>query len=110
MTEYAYPDLLVSTAWVAEHLHDPHVRIVESDEDILLYDVGHIPGAIKVDWQSELQHQVVRDYIDKDAFSRLLGSKGIRPDHTVVLEIATTGGPATPSGYSSCMATGTVAL
>jgi thiosulfate/3-mercaptopyruvate sulfurtransferase len=84
MAEYAYPDVLVSTAWVAEHHDDPHVRVVESDEDALLYDVGHLPGAIKVDWQSELQHQVVRDYIDKDAFSRLLGSKGIRPDHTVV--------------------------
>jgi len=85
MAEYTYPDLLVSTAWVAEHLHDPHVRIVESDEDILLYDVGHIPGAVKVDWQSELQHQVVRDYIDKDAFGRLVGSKGIGRDQTVVL-------------------------
>jgi len=84
MVEYAYPNVLVSTTWVAEHLHDTHVRIVESDEDILLYDVGHIPGAIKVDWQSELQHQVVRDYIDKDAFGRLIGSKGIGPDQTVV--------------------------
>ena len=84
MTEYIYPDVLVSTAWVAEHRNDPNIRIVESDEDILLYDVGHIPGAIKVDWQSELQHQVVRDYIDKDAFGRLIGSKGIRQDHTVV--------------------------
>src|SRR2546423_10140065 len=71
MTEYIYPDMLVSTAWVAEHRHDPNVRLVESDEDIVLYDVGHIPGAIKVDWQSELQHQVVRDYIDKDTFGRL---------------------------------------
>ena len=84
MAEYAYPDVLVSTAWVAEHRHDPHVRVVESDEDILLYDIGHIPGAIKVDWQSELQHQVVRDYIDKDAFGRLIGSKGIGQDQTVV--------------------------
>jgi len=78
------PYLLVSTAWVAEHRRDPNMRIVESDEDILLYDVEHIPGAIKVDWQSELQHQVVRDYIDKDAFGRLIGSKGIQSDHTVV--------------------------
>ena len=52
MAEYTYPDVLVSTAWVAAHFYDPHVRIVESDEDILLYDVGHIPGAIKVDWQA----------------------------------------------------------
>jgi thiosulfate/3-mercaptopyruvate sulfurtransferase len=85
MAEYAYPNVLVRTAWVVEHLYDPHVRIVESDEDILLYDVGHLPGAIKVDWQSELHQQVVQDYIDTDAFGRLIGSKGIGPDHTVVL-------------------------
>ena len=70
---------------MAEHRHNPHLRLVESDEDILLYDVEHIPGAINVDWQSELQHQVRRDYIDKDTFGRLMGSKGIRQDHTVVL-------------------------
>ena len=62
MAEYAYPEVLVGTEWVAQHRHDPTIRIVESDEDILLYDVGHIPGAIKVDWQNELQHQVIRDY------------------------------------------------
>jgi thiosulfate/3-mercaptopyruvate sulfurtransferase len=84
MVEYAYPEMLVSTEWVAQHRNDPAVRIVESDEDILLYDVGHIPSAIKVDWQSELQHQVIRDYIDKDAFAKLMGSKGISNDHTVV--------------------------
>jgi thiosulfate/3-mercaptopyruvate sulfurtransferase len=84
MVEYAYPEMLVSTEWVAQHRNDPAVRIVESDEDILLYDVGHIPSAIKVDWQSELQHQVIRDYIDKDAFAKLVGSKGISNDHTVV--------------------------
>jgi len=84
MAEYAYPEMLVSTEWVVQHRHDPTVRIVESDEDILLYDVGHIPSAIKVDWQSELQHQVIRDYIDKDAFAKLVGSKGISNDHTVV--------------------------
>jgi thiosulfate/3-mercaptopyruvate sulfurtransferase len=84
MAEYAYPEMLVSTEWVVQHRHDPTVRIVESDEDILLYDVGHIPSAIKVDWQNELQHQVIRDYIDKDAFARLVGSKGISNDHTVV--------------------------
>jgi thiosulfate/3-mercaptopyruvate sulfurtransferase len=60
------------------------VRIVESDEDVLLYEVGHISGAIKVDWHSELQHQVVRDYIDKDAFAKLVGGKGIGTNHTIV--------------------------
>ena len=84
MAEYAYPEMLESTEWVVQHRHDPTVRIVESDKDILLYDVGHIPGAIKVDWQNELQHQVIRDYIDQDAFARLVGSKGLSNDHTVV--------------------------
>jgi thiosulfate/3-mercaptopyruvate sulfurtransferase len=84
MAEYVYPEVLVSTEWVAQHRNDPTVRIVESDEDILLYDAGHIPSAIKVDWQSELQHQVIRDYIDKDAFAKLVGGKGISNDHTVV--------------------------
>jgi thiosulfate/3-mercaptopyruvate sulfurtransferase len=84
MAEYTHPEVLVSTDWVAQHRNDPNVRIVESDEDILLYDVGHIPGAIKVDWQNELQHQVIRDYIDKDAFAKLVGGKGIGNNHTVV--------------------------
>ena len=84
MASYAHPAMLVSTEWVAQHRHDPQVRIVESDEDVLLYDVGHIPGAIKVDWHTELQHQVVRDYVNKDAFATLVGSKGIGHDHTVV--------------------------
>jgi thiosulfate/3-mercaptopyruvate sulfurtransferase len=84
MAEYVHPEVLVSTDWVAEHANDPNVRIVESDEDVLLYDVGHVPGAIKVDWHTELQHQVVRDYIDKDAFAKLVGGKGIGNNHTVV--------------------------
>jgi thiosulfate/3-mercaptopyruvate sulfurtransferase len=84
MAEYVHPEVLVSTDWVAQHRNDPNVRIVESDEDVLLYDVGHIPGAVKVDWHSELQHQVIRDYVDKDAFAKLVGSKGIANNHTVV--------------------------
>jgi thiosulfate/3-mercaptopyruvate sulfurtransferase len=84
MAEYVHPEVLVSTEWVAQHRNDPNVRIVESDEDILLYDVGHIPGAVKVDWQNELQHQVIRDYVDREAFGKLVGSKGISNDHTVV--------------------------
>jgi thiosulfate/3-mercaptopyruvate sulfurtransferase len=84
MAEYAHPEMLVSTEWVAEHLDDPTVRLIESDEDILLYDVGHIRNAIKVDWQSELQDQVVRDYVNKDAFGKLIGDKGIGSDHTLV--------------------------
>ncbi|MBM3225762.1 MAG: sulfurtransferase [Candidatus Tectomicrobia bacterium] len=84
MAEYVHPEVLVSTEWVAAHANDPNVRIVESDEDVLLYEVGHIPGAVKVDWHNELQHQVVRDYVDKDAFARLVGGKGIGNNHTIV--------------------------
>ena len=81
---YAHPEALVSTDWVAEHLDDPSVRIVESDEDVLLYDVGHVPGAVKVDWHTDLQHPLHRDYLDEEAFARLMREKGIAPDTTVV--------------------------
>lgn len=81
---YANPDVLVTTDWVDEHKHDPNVQLVESDEDILLYEVGHIPGAIKIDWTTELQDQVVRDFIDEDAFNALLSEKGIDEDTLVV--------------------------
>jgi thiosulfate/3-mercaptopyruvate sulfurtransferase len=81
---YARPEVLVSTDWVAEHLDDPYVRIVESDEDVVLYDVRHIPGAVKIDWVSDLNDPVVRDYIDSEGFARLLSEKGIGNDTTVV--------------------------
>lgn len=81
---YAHPEVLVSTQWVADHLDDPNVRIVEADEDILLYDVGHIPGAIKLDWHTDLQNQVNRDFIDKEAFEALMSRVGISNDTTVV--------------------------
>jgi thiosulfate/3-mercaptopyruvate sulfurtransferase len=84
MADYSHPDLLVSTDWVAEHTGDPGVRIVESDEDVLLYDVGHIEGAVKVDWQTDLQDQLIRDYIDKEKFEMLMSEKGISNDTTVV--------------------------
>src|SRR5215212_9228571 len=84
MAEYAHPEVLVDTAWVAEHLNDPNVRIVESNEDILLYDQGHIPGAIKIDWVADLNDQVVRDYLDREHFEQLLSAKGISNDTTVV--------------------------
>ena len=84
MSEYAHPEALVSTQWVAEHIHDPNVRIVESDEDVLLYNTGHIPNAVKIDWQSDLQDQVRRDYIDKDRFEQLMSQSGISNDTTVV--------------------------
>ena len=81
---YANPDVLVSTDWVTEHLDDPDVRIVESDEDVLLYDLGHIPGAVKLDWHTDLQDQVRRDFLDKAGFETLLGRNGIGNDTVVV--------------------------
>ena len=68
---YANPDVLVSTDWVAEHLNDSNVRIVESDEDVLLYDLGHIPGAIKLDWHTDLHNQLPRDFVDHAGFEAL---------------------------------------
>ncbi|MGB9751938.1 MAG: sulfurtransferase [Roseiflexus castenholzii] len=84
MSGYAHPEALVDTAWVADHLNDPKVRIVECDEDILLYDQGHIPGAVKIDWVGELNDPIIRDYLDRERFERLMVSKGISNDTTVV--------------------------
>ncbi|MBI5032245.1 MAG: sulfurtransferase [Chloroflexi bacterium] len=84
MAEYVHPEVLVDTDWVAQHLQDKNIRVVESDEDILLYDVGHVPGAVKIDWHVDLQDQVMRDYIDKKGFESLLSSRGIANDTTVV--------------------------
>ena len=81
---YAHPEVLVSTQWVADHLTDPNVRIVESDEDVLLYETGHIPGAVKIDWVADLNDPLVRDYIDSARLQRLLRSKGINDNTTVV--------------------------
>jgi thiosulfate/3-mercaptopyruvate sulfurtransferase len=81
---YAKPDVLVDTDWVAKHLDDKHVRIVESDEDVLLYDTGHIPGAQRVDWHTELNDPIRRDYLDKNHFEQLMREKGIDNDTTVV--------------------------
>lgn len=78
-------DVLVDTDWVAEHLDDETVRIVEVDENPALYAEAHIPGAIGFDWQTELQDQVRRDFLDADAFGKALGAKGISNDHTIVL-------------------------
>jgi thiosulfate/3-mercaptopyruvate sulfurtransferase len=84
MPNYAHPEVLVSTAWVDEHRGDPNVRIAESDEDVLLYQQGHVPGAVRIDWHTDLQDQLRRDYIDKNAFAALCASKGIGPDTVVV--------------------------
>ena len=82
--QYAHPEKLVSTEWVAAHLDDPSVVVVESDEDVLLYDTGHIPAAVKIDWHTDLNHPLVRDYLDPEAFASLLSRKGISRDQTVV--------------------------
>jgi thiosulfate/3-mercaptopyruvate sulfurtransferase len=84
VSEYAQPDVLVSTDWVAQYLDDPNVQLVESNEDILLYDTGHIPGAVKIDWFNELNDPLVRDYLDGEHFAQLLSGKGISRDTTVV--------------------------
>ncbi len=81
---YAHPDVLVSTQWVADHLHDPNVRLVESNEDILLYDIKHIPGAVQIDWQKDLNDPLRRDYLDRQKFESLLARHGIGNDTLVV--------------------------
>jgi len=83
-TGYARPEFLVETEWVASHLNDPNVRIVESDEDILLYNTGHIPGAIKIDWFTTLQAPLERDFLTQKAFEKLCSDSGIGNDTTVV--------------------------
>ncbi len=81
---YTHPDYLVETDWVASHLNDPNVRIVESDEDALLYRTGHIPGAVQVDWFTTLQHPLRRDFVTREQFERLCSDLGIANDTTVV--------------------------
>jgi thiosulfate/3-mercaptopyruvate sulfurtransferase len=82
---YARPEVLVSSDWVAQHLDDPDVRVVESNEDPLLYSSGHIPGSVEVDWARDLNHPVRRDYLGGTAFKDLVDRLGISPDTTVVL-------------------------
>ena len=81
---YAHPEYLVETQWVADHLNDPSVRIIESDEDSLLYRAGHIPGAVQVDWFSTLQHPVRRDFLTQEKFEQVASDLGIANDTTVV--------------------------
>jgi thiosulfate/3-mercaptopyruvate sulfurtransferase len=85
LAEYAHPERLVSTDWLAKNLGAPGLVVVESDEDVLLYDSGHIPGSVKVDWHTELNDQVTRDYLDGERFAALLSAKGIARDDTVVI-------------------------
>ncbi len=83
--DFAHPERLVSGDWLEAHLGTPGLVVVESDEDVLLYETGHITGAVKIDWHTDLNDPVVRDYIDGEAFATLLGSKGISRDSTIVV-------------------------
>ena len=82
---YAHPETVVSTDWVAEHLNDPTVRLVEVDVDTAAYEQGHIPGAVALNWKTELQDQVTRDIVDQQQLEALLGQRGIGNDTTIVL-------------------------
>ncbi len=81
---YAEPEVLVSTAWVAEHSKDPGIRLVESNEDPLVYPAGHVPGAVEVDWTRDLNDPLRRDYLDKEGFEALMRRIGVDRDTTVV--------------------------
>jgi Rhodanese-related sulfurtransferase len=85
MSEYAHPEALVDTSWAADHLHDPKVRLIEADEDVLLYEVGHIPGAVKLDWHVDVQNPLSRDFVDKEGLEKLFSRYGISNDTTIVL-------------------------
>jgi thiosulfate/3-mercaptopyruvate sulfurtransferase len=83
--EYAHPEVLVSTEWLAVNKDLPGLVVVESDEDVLLYETGHIPGAVKIDWHTDLNDPVTRDYVDGVGFAKLLSRVGISRENTVVI-------------------------
>jgi thiosulfate/3-mercaptopyruvate sulfurtransferase len=85
MSSYAYPEVLVETDWVKANLGKPGIKLVEIDVDTRAYDAGHIRGAVGFNWQTQLQDQVGRDIIGKEAFEQLVGGAGISPDDTVVI-------------------------
>ena len=86
---YAHPERLVSTEWLQEQLDagagSPEHVVVESDEDVLLYETGHIPGSVKIDWHTDLNDPVQRDYVDGEGFAALMSRSGITRDSTVVI-------------------------
>jgi thiosulfate/3-mercaptopyruvate sulfurtransferase len=81
---YANPAALVSTDWVAEHMNDPKVRLIEVDVDTTAYDQGHIPGAVGVNWSTQLTDQIRRDIPSREAWERLLSQAGVSPDTRLV--------------------------
>ncbi len=84
LAAYAHPERLVTTGWLAERLGRPGLVVAESNEDVLLYDTGHIPGAVKIDWHMDLNDPVARDYVDPEAFAALMSAKGVSRDSTIV--------------------------
>jgi thiosulfate/3-mercaptopyruvate sulfurtransferase len=84
LQQYAHPQRLVTARWLADNLGSPGLVVVESDEDVLLYETGHLPGAVKVDWHTELNDQVSRDYLTGAGFAELCSAKGIGRDDTIV--------------------------
>ena len=85
MTDYAHPEVLVTTDWVASHLNDSNLRLIEVDVDTSAYDQGHVPGAVGWNWQTQLQDTLRRDLADQQAFGKLAGSAGITPETTIIL-------------------------
>lgn len=85
LQSYAHPERLVSTEWVAHNLDREGLVIVETDEDVLLYETGHIPNAVKIDWHTDLNDPVARDFVDGELFAKVMSAKGISRDDTVVI-------------------------
>ena len=85
MADYAHPEVLVTTDWVADHLDDPNIRIMDVSEDVLLYDTGHIPGAVKIDWLGDLWDDTIREFIQPDELAQLFERLGVSNDTEIVL-------------------------
>ena len=85
LQQYAHPERLVTTQWLEENIGTPGLVVLESNEDILLYDLGHVPGAVKIDWHTELNDPVMRDYLNGEQFAALMAKKGVSRDDTVVI-------------------------
>jgi len=85
LQQYAHPERLVTTGWLAENIGTPGLVVLESNEDILLYDLEHVPGAVKIDWHTELNDPVMRDYLNGEQFAALMAKKGVSRDDTVVI-------------------------
>lgn len=85
MSEYVHPEVLVTTNWVADNLNNPNVRLIEADEDVLLYEIGHLPGSVKLDWHVDVQNPLNRDFVDQKGLEQLFSRWGISNDTTIVL-------------------------